>query len=150
MKNNIWKETLNISYIYFFQLPLGKLKIWNPISSGIYCGLNHVCRINSLWPCDATYDILWPSLVNIMACCQMEPSNYLDQSWPIINEVLWFTWSSMVQVMTYCLRSPSHYLNQCWLINEVRWHNSPSVNSQETVKIAIIKMCFWITVKPLI
>ena len=46
--------------------------------------------INSLWPSDA----IWrqrsgSTLAQVMACCLMAPSHYLNQRWLIINEVQW-------------------------------------------------------------
>ena len=45
---------------------------------------------NSLWPSDAKW---WHrsgwTLVQVMACCLMAPSNYLNQCWLIIKGILW-------------------------------------------------------------
>ena len=49
--------------------------------------------INSLWPSDT---IWWPrsgsTLAQVMACCLMAPSHYLNQSWLIIREVQWHSY----------------------------------------------------------
>ena len=46
--------------------------------------------VNSLWPSDA---IRWQgtesTLAQVMACCLMAPSHYLNQCWLIISKVLW-------------------------------------------------------------
>ena len=49
----------------------------------------YVCNVNSLWPCDA----IWrqgteSTLAQVMACCLMAPSHYLNQCWLIISKVL--------------------------------------------------------------
>ena len=47
-------------------------------------------KINSLWPCDAIrWNRLWSALAQVMACCLMARSHYLNQCWVIISEVLW-------------------------------------------------------------
>ena len=65
---------------------------------------NHMCHlwfvvhdipINSWWPSDA----IWqqrpgPTLSQVMAWCLMAPSHYLNQCWPLITEVLWYTLES--------------------------------------------------------
>ena len=46
--------------------------------------------INSLWPSDAIWQHISEStLAQVMACCLMAPSHYLNQCWLIISEVLW-------------------------------------------------------------
>ena len=46
--------------------------------------------VNSLWPGDT---IWWhksgSTLAQVMACCLMAPSHYLNQSWLIIRKVQW-------------------------------------------------------------
>ena len=45
---------------------------------------------NSLWPNDATWRHRSGStLAQVMACCLMAPSHYMDQCWLIISEVQW-------------------------------------------------------------
>ena len=47
-------------------------------------------EFNTLWPSDAIWRHRSASLLDqIMACCLMGPSHYLNQCWLIINEVLW-------------------------------------------------------------
>ena len=41
--------------------------------------------LNSLWP----GDIIWSTLVEVMAWCLAAPSHYLNQCWLIICKVLW-------------------------------------------------------------
>ena len=46
--------------------------------------------LNSLWCGDAIWcHRSWPTLVQVMVCCLMPPSHYLNHCWPIISEVLW-------------------------------------------------------------
>ena len=59
--------------------------------AGLGADPDNMC-LNSLWPSD----IIWwqrsgstITLTQIMACCQMAPSHYLNQCWLIISEVLW-------------------------------------------------------------
>ena len=56
--------------------------------------LAHICVtwpkwVNSLGPGDAMWQRIWSTLVQVMACCLMAPSNCLNQFWLIINEILW-------------------------------------------------------------
>ena len=57
---------------------------------GIY---NYTCLvlywvINSLWPSDAIWrQKSWSTLAQVMACCLMAPSHYLNQCWLIISKV---------------------------------------------------------------
>ena len=47
-------------------------------------------HINSLWPSDAIRRQGTESTVaQVMACCLMAPSRYLNQCWLIISKVLW-------------------------------------------------------------
>ena len=59
--------------------------------------------INSLWPSDA----IWrqgsrSTLVQVVACCLMAPSHYLNQCWPVISKIQLhssdgnFTWDTPV------------------------------------------------------
>ena len=49
--------------------------------------------INSLWPSDARWgQIPGSALAQVMACCLMSPSLYLNQCWLIINEVQWHSY----------------------------------------------------------
>ena len=50
----------------------------------------HLQVLNTLWPSD----VIWPhrsrsTLAQVMACCLMAPSHYLNQCWLLISEVLW-------------------------------------------------------------
>ena len=50
-------------------------------------------HFNSLWPSDA----IWrqrsgSTLAQVMACCLIAPSHYLNQCWLIINEVQWHSY----------------------------------------------------------
>ena len=47
-------------------------------------------RLNSLWPSDAIWRHRSEStLIQVMACCLMAPSHYLNQCWLVISEVQW-------------------------------------------------------------
>ena len=46
--------------------------------------------INSSWTNDPIWhQRSWAKLVQVMACCLMAPSRYLNQCWLLTNEVLW-------------------------------------------------------------
>ena len=46
--------------------------------------------INSLWPNDTIWrHRSWSTLAQVMACFPMAPSHHLNESWLLINEVLW-------------------------------------------------------------
>ena len=62
--------------------------LWN-----LYHNAHISMKINSLGP----RDVIWwhksgSTLAQVMACCQMAPSHYLNQCWLIITEVQWY-WS---------------------------------------------------------
>ena len=47
-------------------------------------------EINSLWPSDAIWQHLYGStLAQVMACCLMAPSHYLNQCWLIFSKFQW-------------------------------------------------------------
>ena len=46
-------------------------------------------RVNTLWPSDTIWhQRSWSTLFQVIAWCLMAPSYYLNQCWPIINEIL--------------------------------------------------------------
>ena len=48
------------------------------------------CGVNSLGPSDTIWrGRSWSTMVQVMACCLMAPSHYLNQCWLIISKVLW-------------------------------------------------------------
>ena len=54
------------------------------------CGVVWLAVVNSLGPSDAIWGWRsWSALVQVMACCLMAPSHYLNQYWLIISKVLW-------------------------------------------------------------
>ena len=57
----------------------------------VHCSVQSCCNtVNSLWPSDAIWQHRSGStVVQVMACCLMAPSHYLNQCWLIINEVQW-------------------------------------------------------------
>ena len=61
----------------------------------LYCS-----QINSLWP----RDTIWrhrsrSTLAQVMACCLMATSHYLNQCWLIISKVLWHSHEGISQEM---------------------------------------------------
>ena len=56
----------------------------------LWHGSENSYLVNSLWSSDNSW---WhrsvSTLAKVMACCLMAPSHYLNQSWLLINEVLW-------------------------------------------------------------
>ena len=92
-----WKDLESCSHMMISMWALTHL----PLVLHIYVSeLGHLW-FNSLWPSDA---IWWyrrgSTLAQVMACCLMAPSHYLNQCWLIISEVLWhspdgnFTWNA--------------------------------------------------------
>ena len=71
------KMCLNVTFFIIATSPRGQ---W----------VNRVANINSLWPSDT----IWrhnsgSTLAQVMACCLMAPSHYLNQCWLIISNVEW-------------------------------------------------------------
>ena len=53
--------------------------------------------VNSLWPDDAIWrHIIGSTFVQVMACCLMAPSHYLNQCWLIISEILWHAFQTAI------------------------------------------------------
>ena len=53
--------------------------------------------LNSLWPSDAIWRWRsWSTLVQVMVCCLMAPSHYLNQRWLIISKVLWHSLEGII------------------------------------------------------
>ena len=60
-------------YVYIFPGKISTYKWFNP-----------------LWPNDVIWHHrIWSTLFQIMACCLMAPSHYLNQCWLIISDVFW-------------------------------------------------------------
>ena len=57
--------------------------------TGTYICVTRPQWVNSLGPGDAIWQRIGLTLVQVMACCLMVPSNCLNQFWLIISEVLW-------------------------------------------------------------
>ena len=70
--SNIWMTKMCLKRKYCAQL----FDVLNPFNS--------FCSSNTIW-CHISRSIMVP----VMACCQMEPSHYVNQRWLIINGVLW-------------------------------------------------------------
>ena len=86
-----------------------------------------VGHLNSLWPGDA---IWWhrsgSTLAQVMACCLISPSYYLNKCWLIVNGVLWhsaesnLTWMHRISVLDISLKS-ANLQPHLRGINELRW-----------------------------
>ena len=62
----------------------------SPDSSDALVQKRHNSTVNSLWPCDAIWPHISGSTLNqVMACCLMAPSHYLNQQCHFILGVLW-------------------------------------------------------------
>ena len=58
---------------------------------------NWMKHFNSLWPSDAIRRQKTEStLAQVMACCLMAPSHYLNQCWFIISKVLWHSLEGII------------------------------------------------------
>ena len=87
----VWKYCLKKCQL-FSRPPLGNIygfRYYVRYSLPLCHCLDLSC-INSLWPRDA----IWrqgsrSTLVQVMACCLMAPSQYLNQCWLIITKVQW-------------------------------------------------------------
>ena len=56
---------------------------------------------NSLWQSDIIWRWgFWSILVQVMACCPMAPSHYLNQHWLIINEAVWHLFQGNIYLNT--------------------------------------------------
>ena len=112
--------------------------------------------VNSLGPSDA---ISWQrsgsTLAQVMACCLMAPSHYLNQCWLILSKVQWHSSESIFTRATsaiYHWRLRENWLSQIsfksprgqWVKNPWQWHlihplgtyyplnnNSTSINIHE-------------------
>ena len=72
--------------------------------------------VNSLWPSD----VIWrqgsrSTLAQVMVCCLMAPSYYLNQCWLMISEVLWHSPDSKYY------RKYLRYLLLKWFWNLLIW-----------------------------
>ena len=71
--------------------------------------------INSLSPSDAIWwQWSWTTLAQVMACCLMAPSHYLNQCWRIISEVYWHSGN---QLMTISQEMPQPSITKISLKN---------------------------------
>ena len=57
---------------------------WTPISAVPKKAVNSLGPSDAIWWCRS-----WSTLVQVIACCLMAQSHYLNQCWLIINKVLW-------------------------------------------------------------
>ena len=106
------KRLSNHSRCKWFEMPLHSLwrhcngsVPWGRFSTDLHHSITCIKKsremwiysdfLNSLWPSDA---IRWQrsgsTLAQVMACCLMAPSHYLNQSWLMISEVQWHSYES--------------------------------------------------------
>ena len=53
--------------------------------------------VNSLWPSDAIWrHSIGSPLAQVMACCLIAPSHYVNQCWLIISKVKWHSYESII------------------------------------------------------
>ena len=86
-------------------------------------------QINSLGPSGAIWHRRsWSKLVQVMACCLIAPSHYLNQYWLINSKVLWHSSEDIIirrfedtnQQDWITLISPrSQWVNDCWWLHRV-------------------------------
>ena len=63
--------------------------VGHPVRSW-YSTVNFRKSFNLLWPSGIIWwQSPWSTLAQVMTCCLMAPSHYLNQYWPITNGVLW-------------------------------------------------------------
>ena len=112
---------------------------------------------NSLWPCDAIWHHRsWSTLVQVIACCLMAPSHYLNQCGLIISEVSWHShfavnpqdmcpWYDLIKVFHDDVIKWKHF-PRCWPF-VLGIHRSP-VNSphkgQWRGALMFSLICAWI------
>ena len=96
------------------------------------------CNFNSLWPIDTTWRHKSGStLAQVMACCLMAPSHYLNRCWLIISKVQWHPSESNFTGATSAISSWNYLEN--YLSNIL--FKSPR---GQWVKIAISEPILWI------
>ena len=102
------------------------------------------CISKFSWPCGDIWHRWFRSmLVQVMACCLMAPSHYMNQCWITINQVLWHSfqsnrwfkiWILKVSIPNFCLTF-SHLKSQPHLPgankrlskhSRSRWFETPS------------------------
>ena len=89
----------------------------------------YIFVINSLRPSEAIWrQRTGSTLAQVMACCLMAPSHYLNQCWLIISKVLWLSWEgnftrdasiTKVCLKITCLKLHSNFPGANELIS---WH----------------------------
>ena len=106
---NISKSINHFGAILFFKTYHSIIsQYWDGTGTqGLHCGY-HCCWwpgdtrirgmvLNSLWPSDTIWHHRsWSTLAQVIAWCLMAPSNYLNQCWLLISEVLRFSPESNV------------------------------------------------------
>ena len=61
------------------------------------CTQSHIHRVSSSWPSDAIWRQRYGSTsVQVMACCLMAPTHYLNQCWLTMNKVLWHSYEGII------------------------------------------------------
>ena len=84
---------------YFYILGVSHLKaLLVQVLLGLGSWMPH---LNSLWPSDATWcPRSGSTLAQVMACCLMAPSHYMNQCWLNIKDVS-FTWEQFLSIISY-------------------------------------------------
>ena len=110
---------------------------WSNVDLELYCHMAVLNKqwVNSLWPSD----VIWPqgsrsTLAQVMACCLMAPSHYLNQCWLIIRKLQWHSFlqekppSSVTEIslkityLKFCSNHPgTNELNPIQFIGPVDW-----------------------------
>ena len=85
-----WIKTCKFFMTSFFFINITCIHMLH-ISEKISGYLHHT-SLNPLWPSDAIWHCISGStLAQVMACCLMAPSHYLNQCWLSIKMVLWYS-----------------------------------------------------------
>ena len=94
--------------------------------------------VNSSWSSDAIWRYRFMStLVQVMACCLMAPSHYLNQCWLIIYGILW---SSVVWQQFFRKRSRYQFkFKNCCHISQ----GTKSQYSSDEVRFKLCRPTFW-------
>ena len=91
-------------------------------------------KVDSLWPSDA----LWQhrsgsTLAQVMACCLMAPSHYLNQCWLIISEVQWHSFEGNFRRDTSAIDHCKSF--RCQWVNSALFF--PQVVALHAVKVPV-------------
>ena len=116
--------------------------------------------VNSLWPSD----VIWPqgsrsTLAQVMACCLMAPSHYLNQCWLIIRKLQWHSFlqekpqSSVTEIslkityLKFCSNHPGtnelnpiQFYRPCWLTHLHSWCSVTLINHNPSLLVQLIDL----------